>query len=135
VLLAELGKFGQQYATARLAYSVDYLRRTPALQPGFTVTPQMVADFYAALVREGVKVDRAVYDAATRWLADDLGYEITYSKWGEQTARQRLNRQDPQVIVAAQLLQKAANPASLFKLATDYAATHKQPEPQPDELH
>ncbi len=132
--LRELGKFGQQYATARLAYAVDYLRRNPTVQQGFAVTPQMVAEFYAVLQRQGVKVDRPVYDRAAGWIADDIAYEITYSKWGEQGARQRINRADPQVVAAASLLQKATTPASLFKLANEYAATHKQ-SPTPDPLH
>jgi carboxyl-terminal processing protease len=128
--LQELGKFGQQYATARLAFAVDYLRQNPQLQQSFTVTPQMLASFYSALQAKGVKVDRAVYDGASSWVADDLAFEITYSKWGEVGARARVNRADPQVKVAAQLLQQATSPASLFRLATDYAKTHKQQEPQ-----
>jgi carboxyl-terminal processing protease len=133
-LLQALAQYGQQYATARLAYAVDYLRRNPSLQPGFPVTPQMVSDFYAELQKQGVKVDRDVYDAASGWIADDIGYEITYSKWGEKESRQRVNRADPQVQAAAELLQKATDPTSLFKLADTYAATHglaKKPgEPQ-----
>jgi hypothetical protein len=93
-----------------------------------------VSDFYAELQKQGVKVDRDVYDAASGWIADDIGYEITYSKWGEKESRQRVNRADPQVQAAAELLQKATDPTSLFKLSDTYAATHglaKKPgEPQ-----
>lgn len=130
VLLQDLGKFGQQYAAARLAYAVDYLRRSPNLRQDFTVTPQMLGEFYSALQSHGVKVDRKAYDAAAAWVTEDVAYEITYSKWGEQGARQRVNRVDPQVVAASRLLQKASDPASLFKLASDYAATHKQAEPK-----
>jgi carboxyl-terminal processing protease len=129
VFLQELGKFGQQYATARLGYAVDYLRTNPGVQPGFTVTPAMLSGFYATLQKEGVKVDRAVYDAASSWVAEDLGFEVSYSKWGEQVAKQRINRADPQVQAAAGLLQKATSPASLFKLADTYAATHEEVAP------
>jgi carboxyl-terminal processing protease len=129
-LLQELGKFGQKYATARLAYAVEYLRTNQNLAQNFTVTPKMVGDFYTELQKQGVKVDRAVYDAASRWLMEDIAYEIAYSKWGEQGARQRVNRIDPQVVVAASLLQKAADPASLFRLASDYAASHRQEVPK-----
>lgn len=129
-LLQELGKFGQKYATARLAYAVEYLRRNPGIQQNFNVTPAMVGEFYMELQKQGVKVDRSVYDLASRWLMEDIAYEITYSKWGEQGSRQRVNRIDPQVVVAASLLQKSPNPATLFKLAADYAATHKQAEPK-----
>ena len=44
-------------------------------------------------------------------------YEITQAKWGEQTARQRVNSEDPQVAAAANLLRKASTPQSLFSLA------------------
>jgi carboxyl-terminal processing protease len=129
-LIQELGKFGQPYAAARLAYAVAYIRQNPSLQQNFTVTPQMLSEFYAALQSKGVKIDRAIYDAGSSWLADDIAYEITYSKWGEVGARARVNRSDAQVQVAAQLLQQATSPASLFKLAHDYASTHKQDEPK-----
>ncbi|MEO5511793.1 MAG: S41 family peptidase [Longimicrobiales bacterium] len=135
VFLQEVAKFGQQYATARLAFAVEYLRRTPNIQQGFVVTPQMVAEFYGVLQKQGVKVDRTVYNAASGWLTDDLAYEISYSKWGQQGTRQRVNRADPQVIAAAALLQRAKDPAALFTLAKDYAAKHKQPEPALDPLH
>ena len=124
VLLQELNKSGQQYAAARLAYAVEYLRTNPNVQTGFSVTPQMLSDFHAALQRAGLKLDRKVYDAASQWLADDIAYEITYSKWGEQGAKQLVNTRDPQVQVAASLLQRATSPASLFKLASDYAAAN-----------
>jgi hypothetical protein len=39
-------------------------------------------------------VERALYDRATRWIAREIAYEITYSKWGEQAARQRSNADD-----------------------------------------
>ena len=135
VFLAELGKFGQQYATARLAYAVEYLRNNPTLQQNFVVTPQMLNDFYAKLQSHGVKVDRKAYDLAARWLTDDIAYEVAYSKWGEVGARRRVNMVDPQVVVSAQLLQQATNPSSLFRLAADYAKTHKQAEPKDAAQH
>jgi hypothetical protein len=121
---------GQEYASARLTFAVDYLRANPSLQQNFIVTPQMMDGFYAAMQQKGIKVDRAVFNAASRWIADDIAYEITYSKWGEQGARQRLNSEDSQVRVAAQLIQQSTSQTNLFKLAADYAATHKQTEPK-----
>ena len=64
-----------------------------------------------------MKVDRAVYQDAHRWVAYDLGYDITYSKWGQEAARQRTNAVDPQVSEAVKLLHQADTPAGLFTAA------------------
>jgi carboxyl-terminal processing protease len=66
-----------QYITARLTYAVRVVDQNPNLQPGFQVTPAMLDEFYAELQRAGVEVDRAVYDAASRWVAIELGPEVT----------------------------------------------------------
>jgi carboxyl-terminal processing protease len=107
------------YMNARLNFAVRFLRENPNLQEGFVVTPQILDQYYRALTGAGIEVDRAQFDAASRWVATDLGYEITYSKWGEQGARRRTNAEDPQVGAAAALLRRATTPASLFTLATD----------------
>jgi carboxyl-terminal processing protease len=106
-----------EYIEARLSYAVAYLRDNPGLRPGFEVTPQMLASFYGAITAAGVEVDRELYDNASRWVANDLGVEITYSKWGQEAARQRTNAGDPQVAAAADLLRQATTPESLFALA------------------
>jgi carboxyl-terminal processing protease len=115
----------QQYVTAKLGYAVQFVRDNPNLQPGFQVTPAMLDGFYRALTGAGVEVERAVYDAASRWVAMELGDEITYSKWGEQERRRRQNAMDPQVRAAAQLLQRAQTPASLFTLGEEYEAARR----------
>ena len=120
-----VGKYGQQYTTGRLAFAVEYLRQNPSLAPNFAVTPQLLSAYYDALQKAGVKVSRAMFDGATGWVSDDIAYEITYSKWGQAGATERTNRADPQVIAAASLLRQANDPQSLFKLASDYAATHR----------
>lgn len=111
-----------EYINARLSFAVAHLRRNPDLQPGFEVTPQMLAAFYEAIVAGGVKVERELYDSAARWVANDLGVEIAYSKWGQEAARQRTNAGDPQVEAAAELLRRATTPESLFALAQNPGA-------------
>ncbi|MGH7446409.1 MAG: S41 family peptidase, partial [Longimicrobiales bacterium] len=106
-----------EYINARLNFAVAYLRETPNLQPGFAVTPQLLDRFYQAIRQAGVDVDRDLYDRAARWVANDIGDEITYAKWGQKAARQRTNSDDPQVMTAADLLRRASTPESLFALA------------------
>ncbi|HUF51148.1 MAG TPA: S41 family peptidase [Longimicrobiales bacterium] len=128
--LQDLQKHGSAYTDARLSFAVSYLRTTPGIQPGFAVTTAMADAFYHALVQAGVSVDRDKYDRAQRWVMRDLGYYITYSKWGEQAAQQRANADDPEVHMAAALLRGATTPQSLFTLAARFAA-RRAPQPQP----
>jgi carboxyl-terminal processing protease len=107
---------------AQTAFAVAMLRQNPGLQPGFAVTPAMREAYYRQLAESDVVVDRATFDAAQRWVDQEIGYEITYSKWGEQAARQRSNVTDTQVATAYDLLRRATTPESLFALATDFDA-------------
>jgi len=109
-----------QFPSAQLAFAVQYIRQNQGLRPDFTVTPQMRDAYYQALRNGGVEVDRAAFDAAARLIDSEIGYQVTYSKWGEQAARQRLNGEDPQVAAAADLLRRATTPQSLFSLAASY---------------
>jgi carboxyl-terminal processing protease len=115
--LQQLQAHGQEYTTARLRYAVSFINRTPGLAENFEVTDAMLEEFYATLQRTGVEVPRPLYDEARRWVAQDIGYEIAYSKWGQQAARKRNNLTDAQVLAAAELLRKARTPQELFTLA------------------
>lgn len=113
-----------KYLDQRFTFAVKYMRDHPELKPGFPITKDMLGQFYDALARSGVTIERPVYDAADRWVATGLGYEMTYTKWGEQEARKRLNAESPEVRVATELLRKAKSPGSLFNLADAYNAEH-----------
>jgi carboxyl-terminal processing protease len=110
-------QYFSEYINARLNFAVTYLRERPDLQPGFAVTPEMLDRFYGVLTAADVEVERELYDGAARWLANDLGIEITRSKWGQEAERQRTNANDPQVMAAVDLLRRASTPESLFALA------------------
>jgi len=117
LFLQQVQKHLQEYINARLAFAVSYLRQHPDLSVGFPVTDDLLDSYYPAITNAGVEVDRDLFDRAARWVGSDVAYEITYSKWGEQFARQRTNSDDPQVIAAANLLRRASTPESLFTLA------------------
>jgi carboxyl-terminal processing protease len=110
---------------AQTAFAVAMLRQNPGLQPGFAVTSAMREAYYRQLAESDVVVDRATFDAAQRWVDQEIGYEITYSKWGEQAAKQRSNVTDTQVAAAYDLLRRATTPESLFALATDFDAARE----------
>jgi carboxyl-terminal processing protease len=105
---------------AQTSFAVSFLRQYPNLQPGFEVTDVMRDAYYEQLRRSDVALERSAFDAAQRFVDQEIMFEITYSKWGEQAARQRLMVDDPQVITAAELLRRATTPQSLFTLASSW---------------
>jgi len=111
-----------KYLEALFAFGVRYNKEHPELRPGFPVTPALLNEFYDALRAGGVEVDRALYDRGQRWIAYQIGQEITMSRWGVAERRLRQNTDDPTIRVAAELLAKANNPEALFALAAEYEA-------------
>jgi hypothetical protein len=129
-------KQAQQYRLAAFNYAVHFAKANPNLPINFSVTDAMLNEFYAALTKAGVKIDRGTFDDARKAVAQDLGLEIAYSKWGQEGWRKRSNLSSPEISVAAQLLRKSTSPASLFAAAVDYektnvAAARKQGSTEP----
>jgi carboxyl-terminal processing protease len=115
-----------QFRGAQTQFAVQAIRQNPNLQPGFAVTPAMREAYFQQLVRSGVEVERDLFDRAIGWVDQEIAYEVTYSKWGEQIARQRINATDVQVQTAADLLRRASSPESLFTLAADFDAARSR---------
>jgi carboxyl-terminal processing protease len=115
-----------QFRGAQTQFAVQMIRQNPNLQPGFAVTPAMRESYFQQLVRSGVEIDRDLFDRAVGWVDQEIAYEVTYSKWGEQVARQRINATDVQVQTAADLLRRASSPESLFTLAADFDAARSR---------
>jgi len=110
------------YMETKFAFGVAYNEAHPELKPGFAVTPAILDDFYRALTNAGVVVERETYDDASRWVSYQLGYEMTYSRWGVAEARKWENRTDAQVQIALDLLRRSTDPQSLFAAADSYRA-------------
>jgi carboxyl-terminal processing protease len=110
------------WRAAQTDMAVQIIRAQPQLQPGFQVTPAMRDVYFRALQQREVIADRAVFDAAQRIIDTEIGREVTYSKWGEQAASQRLNAEDAQVLAALDLLRRSNSPESLFRLAASVDA-------------
>jgi carboxyl-terminal processing protease len=124
-------KQAQQYRLAAFNYAVHYANANPRLQVNFSVSDAMLNEFYQALSKAGVKIDRETYNDARAAVAQDLGLEIAYSKWGQEGWRKRANLNSPEINVAADLLRRSTSPQSLFAAARNYEATHAAaPQPQ-----
>ena len=115
--LRALQPHGSTYFETRFAWSVDYAKAHPSLQRDFGVSADMRESFRQALVEAGVDVGKNVFDGAERLVSRDLAYEIAYAKWGQAEARRRLNDDDRQIEVAAELLRQANSPETLFRVA------------------
>jgi carboxyl-terminal processing protease len=124
-------KQAQQYRTAAFNYAAHYARANPGLKVDFVVTDAMVNEFYTALNKAGVKIDRETFDGARKAVGQDLGLEIAYSKWQQEGWRKRANMSSPEISVAAQLLRKSTSPQSLFQAASSYQAAHAAADPKP----
>ena len=117
-------KQAQQYRLAAFNYAVHFVKANANLPVNFPVTDVMLNEFYQQLTKAGVKIDRVTFDDARKAVAQDLGLEIAYSKWGQEGWRKRTNLSAPEINVATQLLRKATSPESLFAAASNYEATH-----------
>jgi carboxyl-terminal processing protease len=116
-------KQAQQYRLTAFNYAVHFARANPNLPIDFQVTDQMLNEFYDALNKAGVRIDRQTYNDARKAVAQDLGLEIAYSKGGQEGWRKRANLNSPEINTAAALLRKATSPASLFATASAFDAS------------
>ncbi len=117
-------RHGSRYRDVLYAYAIRYVHDHPELRPDFQVTPAMLDGFYRALQEQGIKVERSVFDGASRWISYDLGAEIALAKWNRETSQKRWNAEDPQIRVAVELLREARTPDGLFAAADRYLAKH-----------
>ncbi len=112
---------GSKYRDVLYSYAIQYAHDHPNLQPGFQVTPDLLDGFYRELRDHGIEVDRALYDASSRWIGQNLAAEISLAKWNRTAYQKRWNAEDRQIQVAAELLREAHSPQSLFAVASRYS--------------
>jgi carboxyl-terminal processing protease len=106
-----------KWIETRFAFSAKYAGSQANLRPDFEVTDAMLDEFYQQLVKSGIEIDRELYESGRRWIAMEIGNEIAMAKWGVAEARQRANRNDPQVRRAVELLRQAGSTDELFRVA------------------
>jgi carboxyl-terminal processing protease len=117
-------KQAQQYRLTAFNYAITYKKSNPSAGLNYTVTDQMLNDFYQALLKAGVTIDRTTFNDARKAVAQDLGLEIAYAMGGQEGWRKRSNMSSPEINVAAQLLRQSTSPQSLFAAAATYERTH-----------
>jgi carboxyl-terminal processing protease len=117
--LESLQSHGSKYYETRFAYAVKVAAANADLDRDFDVTDGMVNGFLEALRAAGVDVDPTAFQGARRLIERELGYEVSYAKWGQAEARRHLNWGDRQIQAAADLLRRAGSPDALFRLAAE----------------
>ncbi len=86
----------------------------PRVRPGFAFRPEWSDTLYRRLVRSGVPVSRADYDAGSRWIRVRLEQRIAALAFGDSAAFRRSVPRDRQLGAAADLLRASATPTELF---------------------
>lgn len=117
---AVVNKFNAEFWNAVDGFAFAYVNENADLRADFPIDEELLDGFYQELVEHDVEVDRAIYDAASEYIGQQVGYRIAYSKWGRAGARKRMNLNDEQVKVSAELLQQARTPTSVFQLAREF---------------
>lgn len=87
------------------------------VQPDFTVTAQMRADFLAKLEERGVTVDRADWTAGRSYVDRLITQRIAVLAFGDSTAKRRELPEDSQLRTAVDFLRRGRTTAELLALS------------------
>ena len=104
-------------------YAVEFAHANPGLRPGFPVTEEMLGGFYELLRREGLELDREVFDGADL-VRRRLANEISTARFNREEGWKRLTADDPQVMMAREILRAADSTSDLFALLPRFAESH-----------
>jgi carboxyl-terminal processing protease len=95
-------------------YTLEVAR---GLNKDFRVQPQWRDEFYRRLTTRGITVDRAQYDAASRYVDRLLEQRVARIVAGDSTAKRRDLRFDAPLKTALALMEKGSSQKDLFTLA------------------
>ena len=88
--------------------------RPTQVQPGFAVSKAWRDEFYNRLVTQGVKVDRAQFDAGGTEIDRLLGSSIARIAFGDSTEKRRDIADDSQLRRAIELIKNRQTQRDLF---------------------
>ena len=113
-----VGEKAAAYRDALTGYALELKQQKAIANEKFTVTPAMRKAFYDRLVKKGVAVTPATFEAASSFIDQQLGYEISRYSFGRQAESRRRWQDDPQMQEALRLLRRASTPKELLTLAS-----------------
>ena len=104
----------QVFRATLVNYAVEHKNK---VRPGFVVTKLWRDEFYARLVAQGVKVEKAQFDAGAGEIDRILGSSIARIAFGDSTERRREVPEDAQLRRALAILRQSQSQRDLFALA------------------
>jgi carboxyl-terminal processing protease len=129
-----LSTLEQQVARATLvgAKSVDAyvtihdyaLQLARQVRPDFQVQPAWRDELFRRLAAKGVTVDRAQWDASSRYIDTQLEQRIARLAFGDSTAKRRSLRYDAPLRKAIEVVNRGQTQKDLFTIAAAEAAAH-----------
>src|ERR1019366_3609822 len=124
-LLTALAPKAQVFRTTLINFAVEQKNK---VKPGFTVSKAWHDEFYNRLVAQGVKVDRAQFEAGGSEIDRLLGSSIARIAFGDSSAKRRDISDDSQLRRAIDLLKHGQTQRDLFaavaKEQTTASTTH-----------
>ena len=124
-----LGDDVPRFRDALTAYALSLRTARTVTSPDFRVTPGMLDDFYALLVRRTIDLDRDEYNAASATVSRFLTYEIARYVFGVQTELRRRLEEDRVVRSARELLHGATTQTTVLERAAARRAAKQEDLP------
>jgi len=113
-----VGEKAAAYRDALTSYALELKEQKTVTSESFSVTPAMRQAFYDRLTKKGVVVAPATYNAASPFIDQQLGYEISRYSFGRPAESRRRWQDDRQMQEALRLLRRATTPKDLLTLAS-----------------
>jgi len=102
-------------------YAMELARQA---RPDFQVQPQWRDELYRRLQAKGVTVDRAQWDASSRYVDTQLEQRVARLAFGDSTARRRSLKYDAPLRKAIEVANRGQTQRDLFAIASAEAAAH-----------
>jgi hypothetical protein len=116
-LLAALGEDLSVFRLVLSDYAAEVRRTAPPKSELFRVTDEMRNQVYDRLQQVGVELPRPIFDNASGYLDDQLGYEISRAVFGPAVEVRRRALSDRQMQTAVRLMRQARTQENLLALA------------------
>ena len=117
---AFLGALGEDMTVFRAIlsdYATDVKKTHPPRSESFRVTQQMRDHVFGLLEENEVEIPRGIYDAASSYIDEQLGYEVTRVVFGAVAESRRRAMSDRQMQAAVRLLRRGQSQEQVIAIA------------------
>ncbi|HEU4681206.1 MAG TPA: S41 family peptidase [Gemmatimonadales bacterium] len=115
-LLAALGEDLGLFRSTLSKYA-ESMKTSPPKAPSFGVTPAMRDELFDRLMMIGLELPRDTYDAASGYVDEQLGYEVTRVVFGPVAEARRRALSDRQMQTAVRLLRRGRTQEQVLAVA------------------